>query len=351
MQNKKSEKIFFYSIFILSFVLFVQILWPFATPLILAIILATVFHPLYVCLERLLKKRRALASIFSCVVICIIVIIPLGIFLGLLGKEALELVNWTESNVELAQLENYITGNTFINTKMELFNKAFNTELTVQKITEHLTSIAGKIGPYLYESSRLIGQNIFTLIFNFTLLFFILFYFFRDGKKIIRTLMDVSPLTDNHEHHLIKTFQRVSQGVVWGNVAGAALQGLVGGLAFLIFGLGNALLWGFAFAILSLIPAIGGMLIYVPATLYLYVTDGIIVALGFFLVNFIVSNLVDNILKPKLIESKMKAHPLLVFFSILGGVSVFGVLGLLYGPLIVIIFLTLLEMERTDFKL
>ncbi len=346
--NKNIFHIYFSIVFILSSYLFIKIFWPYLTPFILALIFSVIFHPAYKWFKKQFKNRDAIASIATCFVVILIVIMPIATFLGLVSKEAFDIFEWAKDKLNTEQVELFLTENRWISKQIEYAQGILNIDLSPDQLKNQLGSIGKNVGLFIYEQITKLFSNIFRMVFYFILFIFILFYFFKDGNKIAKKIMDLSPLSDEHELRIINKFKEVGNAVFWGNLVAAFMQGLTGGLGFIFFGLGNGFLWGFIIALLSLIPAVGTLVVAIPAGVYLIIKGKVFSGIGFLIYQVIFSNLIDNVIKPKMIESKMKIHPLLVFFSIMGGVSVFGLLGILYGPLIVTVFLSIVEIYEMD---
>jgi len=169
-----------------------------------------------------------------------------------------------------------------------------------------------------------------------------IFYGLRDGDKLKKALIKISPLDENDEIIIFSKLKEVSRAIFYGNLVSAAAQGFLGGLGFFIFGLGSPVLWGTIMAFLALIPVLGPFLIFIPAAIWMWLTGGNIGIIIVFLVyNIVLVSGVDNILRPIFIGNKIKTHSFLVILSVLGGLSLFGLWGIIYGPVILVTFLTL----------
>ncbi len=348
--RKNIVNYFFLALFLLALYLFIKLFSPFLIPFILAVILVAVFYPWFTGINTFLK-HKGIASLITCTIIVVIVILPLGILLGLLSNEALDLFVWARDKLNKNTIEEIYLNNESLVEYLASIEATFNVDLSPAKITSEIGAISKNIGLFLYAQAREVTSNLVRIIFQFILLIFILFYFFRDGNTILKKFLDISPLKASHEKHLIQTFREVGSAVFWGNLVSALLQGLAASLGFLIFGpRGSIVLIGLATAVVSLVPAVGPLLIFIPGGIYHLVNGNTGMALALIIYGVVISNVLDNIVKPKMIENKIKIHPLLVFFSILGGVQVFGILGILYGPLIVTLFLTLLNIYKSDFE-
>mgnify|MGYP001572074651 FL=1 len=170
-----------------------------------------------------------------------------------------------------------------------------------------------------------------------------LYYLFKDGDKLKTAVVSLSPLQDIHDETIFNKLEVTINSVIRGSLAIALIQGILTAIGFAIFGVPNATLWGSVAAIAALVPGIGTALVLLPAILYLYLSGETLSAVGLLLWGMTAVGLVDNFLGPKLVERGMQLHPFLILLSILGGISFFGPLGFLLGPLILGLLFALLE--------
>ncbi|MFN2454556.1 MAG: AI-2E family transporter [Pyrinomonadaceae bacterium] len=211
-----------------------------------------------------------------------------------------------------------------------------------QYIVERLKGLSGQIaGRTLGIVGGLVG-----IIVEIFFVIFTMFYFFRDGESIRDTLRDVLPLKRAQSHEIFARTRDIISASVYGVVIIAAIQGALGGLAFWVLGLPSALVWGVVMLFLSMIPLAGSFVVWVPAAIFLAVTGHWGKAIILTAWGAVVIGSVDNFLRPKLVGEKTKLHELLIFFSVLGGLQVFGVLGLVIGPVIVAVTLALMDVFR-----
>jgi predicted PurR-regulated permease PerM len=171
----------------------------------------------------------------------------------------------------------------------------------------------------------------------------VLFFILRDSDYFATSVRRISPLSTEQEKLLVERFRSVARAAVLGNLATALAQGSLSGVIFVSLGLPNPILWGALTALLSLVPLVGTALIWVPWTIYLFSTGATVKAIVFLILQVVVVGGIDNILRPWFIRGGVNMHTLVVFFSILGGISYFGLLGMFFGPLIFAIAITLLE--------
>ena len=180
------------------------------------------------------------------------------------------------------------------------------------------------------------------LLLSLSLGLIALFYFFKEGQAIKKYLFSISPLTDKNDNDIFTALKKTINASLKGGLLTAILQGFLVGLAFLIFGLPNAALWGAVGVIAALIPGIGLALIIIPAALYLIIIDKFFLALGFLVVAITLNAVLDNFISPKL-KKGAGLHPLIILFSVLGGISLFGAMGILIGPMIASLLVVLLK--------
>jgi predicted PurR-regulated permease PerM len=193
-------------------------------------------------------------------------------------------------------------------------------------------------------------SNLAAFFMSLFLLIFMVFFMLRDSEKIKAALMDLSPLSKDYEHILLAKIESAIAGVVTGSFLIALIQGLVATVGFTIFGVPNPILWGALTVIAALVPTVGTSLSMIPAVLYLLITGHIGAGIGLLIWGALAVGLIDNVVSPKLVGSKLKMHPLLVLLSIIGGLQAFGFLGFLFGPILMAVFLTLLDIYRTQLK-
>lgn len=341
---------FFFAAFLTVFYLFLKLLKPFLTPLILAVLLAVIFLPLYKKLLRVLRGRKRLAALLMCLLVIFIVVIPFAAFVFLLSEQALNFYQDIRAKIDTNYYQDLFAKNSWILERGQSEFKKYGFEFNLEKQRDSLLQLAQNVGLYMYNQAGVIIGNIFQAVFYFFVIIFLLYYFFKDSRQIAVTLMDLSPLPNKLELKLVQKVAQVGRAVFFGNIVTALVQGFLGGMGFFVFGLSNALFWGTVIAVFSLIPSVGVFIITVPASLFFFIQGKWVIGLIFLAYNVLLVGSIDNVLKPKLIESKINLHPLLVFIGVLGGMLAFGSLGIIYGPLIVTLFVSFVEIYREHFR-
>ena len=177
-----------------------------------------------------------------------------------------------------------------------------------------------------------------------------IFYLFRDGPRLKDYLFQLMPVPKEQLEKVADKFQEMGRAIIVGNGMSGIIQGIFGGLGFFFFGLGSPFLWGTVISFMAFVPIVGATAVFVPATVFIVLTGSTGLGLGYLIYNVCYSSIVEYLVKPKLIGKGMQMNSLLVFVGILGGLKLFGILGIIYGPLIMTVFLTLAEIYRLEYK-
>lgn len=350
--NQRSlQYLFFFAVFVAVAALFVRLFLPFLTPIVLAAVLVAVFWPVFCWMHRRVgEKRRGLAALLTSLIVMLVVIVPLLSFAGLISKAAYDFYITVKDQLTFETAEKFFASDNVIVRELTRWGERLNIRIDLAAAKNQVATMGADAGLFLYHQGSALVSNIVVLVLNFVLMLFVMFYFFRDGRTIIRKMVEISPLPDKREYALLQKFREASSAVFVGNILTAVVQGVLVGIGLAIAGVPSALIWGTVVALLALLPMLGTSLVYVPAGIFVFMQGRPVAAIILVVYSILVQIVFDNYLKPKLIERKIQAHPLLVFFSILGGMQVFGMLGIVYGPLIVSVFLSLLHMYRTEYS-
>ena len=339
---------FFFIIFILSILLLCGVLWPFWQLLILAFLLAGIFRPNYLWLNRWMSPW--LASLLTCGLIVLIVFVPLTFCIGALSTETLNLYQLGRDTNLLAKLQQFLQNNTLaLEVQDVLAGLGINFDPT--DLTGTLTKAAGTIGLFIYTQASIWAANIMSFVLQFLILILVVYFLLMEIDRLLVFLVKLSPLPDEHDDLLLKKFMEIAGAILVVNGISGLFQGVLGGSFFAIMGLKSPVLWGSVMAVLAFLPIFGIGLILMPTAVILLLgghTGQAVITVIFYLA---LSFSVEYLLKPKFVGDQVKMHTLLVFLAILGGMSVFGVLGIIYGPLIVTAFLTLSELYLNEYRL
>jgi len=335
MSQKTTQLIFFIVFTTALLVLLFFILKPYFGVIFIAGVFAVSFYPLYIKLVNKFKGKQSLASLATTILILVFVIVPIAVMSALLLKETVNLYN---SIAIGGGSQNLISqADALVNKLGSVFPPGVvDTQINFELYTRNILNwIMGNFGS--------ISVAIFGGIFNFILMLISLYYLFIFGDRIKKGLIIWSPLPDKYDEEFVQTLKSSVDAVLRGRILVSVAQGIFIGIGFVIFGIGSPILWGFVGGIASLVPVIGTSVVTVPAIAYLFLTNHIGAGIGLLIWAALAVGLVDNFMSVIFLKNKIKVHPLIVLFSILGGVEVLGVIGFLVGPVVVSAFIALMK--------
>lgn len=337
MTPKRLQVISFFLILLLAFLLAVWIIKPFAAIVAFAIILVILFQPINIRLRQRLGSEN-LAALLTLLIFLVIVFIPLAFFGQIIFNEAVHIV------------DRFRDGSLVIHRDQIIQSVPIEVRGVIENFSRDLNSFLNRISSSAFAGFSSLVSNVVNFFLSLAVLLFTMFYLLRDGEKIKKVLMDISPIAARQEHQLIDRIVLSVNGVVKGSFLTALVQGVVATIGFFIFGVSEPLLWGLFTVLAALVPTVGTSIALVPAVIYLLVTGHTGQAIGLTIWGAAAVGLIDNFVGPKLVGSRTQLHPVLVLLSVLGGIQLFGLLGFLIGPIVMAIFIALVEMYRTDFK-
>jgi predicted PurR-regulated permease PerM len=313
------------------------ILLPFAGAVMWAVALAILFTPVYRRLVKPMGGRRNLAAITTLLLATIIVVIPLVVITVYLVDE----ISVVQRMIRSGDIS-------FTNYFQQIVNALPKWALDVLNRfgLGSVEGFVGRVSESALKSSQLIathavsiGQNTFEFLISFGIMLYLLFFLLRDGGDLSKVVRESLPLARPHTHYLLNKFTTVIRATIKGNIAVAAAQGIIGGVAFSILGVQGALLWGVVMGFLSLLPAVGAALIWGPVAVYFLAVGAIGKALTLIFIGVFVIGLVDNILRPLLVGKDTQMPDYIVLLSTIGGIALFGISGFVIGPVIAALFM------------
>lgn len=318
---------------------------PFLVAILSAFVLWQLFKNWYKKTVKFLGGRKSIASLLNCIVILFILIVPFLFVLGLITSEI-------NSLYQAAQKSNW-SFNIGLNSEIPLLK-----DLGFESGKFNFESLASSgafegakgVGSFLLNAIKKTYQGASTFLFATFITFFALYYFFKDGDRMLRKMMNLCPLPNRQERVLVEDFVNISRATLKGSLVIAIVQGALLGLTFWATGVSSPAIWGLIAAVLSLIPLLGVVLVWLPVSIFLFFSGQWIPALIILIIGSTIISTVDNFLRPKLVENETSLHPMLVLLSTLGGLAVFGIMGFLIGPIIIVLFLSLLRIYQSDFQ-
>jgi len=312
---------------------------PFIGVLEWAIVLVIILYPVHVRLTHRIKSR-SWSALLSCLLVLLVVVLPLILLTAAVAEELAKVIPNMPSQIsQLLNSQSSVFGRVteWLQTRLGI-----DTLRTQEFLVEQLKRTSGFL---LGLSWDLLGNIVTGIVKSFFVLF-TMYYLFRDGDEIVRRLPSALPLSIEQGEAIIARIKEVVSASVYGVVTIAALQGLLGGIAFWILGIPSPILWAVLMTFLCMIPLAGSFLVWLPLSIYLMATGHWTKAVLLILWGALVVSTVDNFLRPKLLRNQTRLHELFVFFSVLGGISVFGLLGIVLGPVVLAITIGLLQTFR-----
>lgn len=335
---------FFFALLLLILYGAYLIVSPFIGAITWALILAILVYPIYAWLLRLLRGRATLAAVIVIVSITFLVIAPGIEAAWFLSDEAIELVQLVRTLLSEEGLKEW-AAKPWVQ-QLQSWWSMLSFRLMDYKINwkEALVQGAQASSSFLVGQVRGIAQNVLVFALNFVIALFTLFFLLRDGAEILQRLQRLLPMDREHQERLLKNVVDAVVAVVHGSLVVATVQGLLAGLAYWAAGVPFSLLWGVVTAFVSLLPVGGSALVSIPAALYLFLQGETVraVILLVWCLGFV--GMVDNILKPLLIGNRLGLPVLFLFFGILGGLSLFGAVGIILGPALFALLRALLDL-------
>jgi predicted PurR-regulated permease PerM len=315
-----------------------QIINPFLSSIMWAIVLSILFYPVYALINKYVKFKFA-ASLLTIIIILIILFGPFSYLFYLITQELRSLVGNIESGSfdSLKTFFKHPAANTLIKKALLIFH------ITEQEFQKALVENIAKIGQEFAGFIKIGLGNVVSGTINFIFIILSTFFFLGDGPEFIEKISNFMPFSKKQKERLLQQTKDIIVSTMYGGLTVAAAQGIIGGILFAVLGIPSAVLWGFTMFIASFIPMFGTFIIWGPAAAYLffqglYLKGTIMVLAGVFAISS-----VDNIIRPLVMKGKTKMPILAIFFSILGGIKLFGFVGLIVGPLVFALFVSVFE--------
>lgn len=345
MNENGVQRGFFFALLFAITLAFLWLIRGFLQPIFWAVALGIVVYPVYAWVLTRVRGRESLAAMLSVGVVVIVVILPLiGIAAAVTTEAAAlyERIDTGDVGVE-SLYARAIEGMPRIAALLERFG------LDPARLEAQLSTAAVETSQFIASSALSIGQDTLRIAVFFFLMLYLLFFFLRDGQRLLDGLVRALPLGDKRERHLLGRFAEVSRATIKGTLVVGAVQGTIGGLAFALLGIGAPVLWGVVMALLSILPAVGPALVWVPAAIVLIASQQLLAGLVLIAVGVLVIGLVDNLLRPILVGRDTRMPDYLILLSTLGGLAGFGLAGIIIGPIIAAFFLSVWQMAQEEF--
>ena len=331
------------------------ILKPFIHSIILAFLIGSLIVPLQTKVTRKLKGKNTLSAILLILSIAVIVVVPFLFFLSALVSQALDTLHHLNTWIKSGNLHKIISHpkiHSIVLHIQALAHKLGFTQFDINEIsiTGPIVKVTQYIGQFIISNGSAFLSNVVNMVTQIFIMFFIMFYVVRDYDWIIRKIKDLSPLKEEQEDRILERIRSVARSALLGSLITAFAQGIAGGIGLAIVGI-PGIFWGTMMAFTSLVPVVGTALVWIPSCLYLLLLGHWKSSLFLLLWSLLIVGSIDNFLRPLLMRGVGQMSPFFVFLSIMGGIQYFGLLGLIYGPLILgcaIVMLYIYEAEYSQ---
>ncbi len=330
--------------------LMVELFWTFVTPIVLALVLISIFNPFYRWMLPVCRGHKRAAAFIVMMGIFLVVSIPFSVFVTLLSKQAFLYYETTQSANLFGKVLSHFSSEHPLIEKIHSMAAALGIDISAEKIMTSVTRIVSSFGLMVYENLSQLASNALSIFFNFVVTMLLVYTLFVTGGDLKQYLMDLSPLPIDEKERLVKQFNEISRAVFISNGVVSLTEGILGGLGVYLFGLGPAFFWGVVIAFSAFLPVVGAFIVVIPATFVLAMQGQIGLAIAYLVYNICYLGVLELVVKPRLIGKKNRLNAVFVLLSVLGGIQVFGVLGIFYGPLVVTMFLSLIEIYKEHYR-
>lgn len=352
IKSKFYPRIFFSALFLAIILLGFFIAKPFLPALFTGAIVAYLAYPLYQKISSRIKNKNV-ASLLVAAIIVLVLTVPFISIIGIVSKEAYNTyATLSQQNLGTNFLKITCRDESFWACKSV---KSFVGFLPKDNLDYYLQVTIEKITGFIIRNVSNVLASIPFFLLNFFVMIFVVYYLLKDGDSIAKRIKKILPLKESHKQHVFDRFHHITYAMFYGNISVAIIQGILGAIGFMIFGVPSPVLWGFVMMLFALIPYFGTAIIWLPAALNLIFigylqSDNSFITKGILLIAYgvIVISSIDNILKPKIIGTRANVHPILVLIGVLGGLNLFGFVGLFLGPMMLALLMTFIDIYEEE---
>jgi len=331
-------------------ILFLAMIRQFIMPLILAGIFSALSYPIYLKFEKWFGNRRSPASAVTVIIILCVIIVPLSGLLAIVAAQAVKIGAIAKPWIE-QQISEPVAITNLMQQHMPFYETIIKPfEQYQDQIISKAGELIGSMSSFIIDKFKAATIGTAHMIISVFIMLYCMFFFLIEGDKILKKILYYLPLEDHDERRLLDKFTSITRATLKGTLVIGILQGGLAGLAFAVLGIPSAVFWGTLMAVLSVIPSVGSAIIWAPTVIYLLVTGHIAKGIILFVFCAFVVGSMDNLLRPKLVGKDTEMHELMILFGTLGGIIMFGMVGMIIGPIIAGLFVTVWEIYGLEFK-
>lgn len=345
LDPQKTAKVFLLALAVLISFIFYLMVKGFLIAVFFAAVIGGLAHPLFVKFERWFRGRRRVASVATVLFVFLVIIVPLIGLVGVITAEALQVSErvrpWVAQQMTNPdKLDELLQSIPFVD-RLAPYK---------DQVQAKVGEIAGRAGTFMVGALAATGRGTAVFLFQLFVMLYAMFFFLLDGTRLLDKILYYIPLASVDENRMVSRFLSVSRATLKGTLVIGVVQGVLGGLSFWVVGIDGAVFWATIMAVLSIIPGIGTGLVWVPAVIYLFAAGSPGAAIGLTVWNAAVVGSVDNVLRPWLVGKDTQMPDLLILLGTMGGIVLFGASGIVIGPVIAALFVTVWEIYAESFK-
>ena len=345
MNSIKTNRVILLLLLLVISAIFIAMIRYFLMAIVLAALFSALSMPVFTRFERWFKGHKSLSATMTIGTLLLMVFLPLAALLVVVARQAIRIsriaVPWVQQQIlEPAAFDQQLRSLSFY-PELELYRS---------DIFQKAGELASSTGSILFNTISSFTYSAVSDLFLFFLFLYTMFFFLRDGKQLLAKILSYLPLTQTDQNRLLDKFISVTRATIKGSMVVGVVQGSLAGLALHVAGIESAIFWGTIMSVLSVLPILGSALVWVPAVIYLAATGHYPQAVGVLLFCIIVVGQIDNIIRPILVGRDTQMHELLIFFGTLGGITLFGLFGVILGPIVAALFMTIWEMYGETFS-
>ena len=325
--------------------IFLSMIRQFLTAIFMAGIFSAMAQPLYQWLVRCFRGRKVPASLVTICLIFIVVLLPLSILVGIVTAQAFAVSQSIQPAVE-----RFLSEPTIFSDYLDHIPHFDKIEAYKELILRKAGNFVGTLSQFLIRNLGSGALGTVNFLFMFFIMLYTMFFFLMDGNKLLARILYYLPLQNEEEQQLLARFTSVTRATIKGTIVICILQGGLAGVGFFMAGIKGAAFWGTVMGVLSIIPGIGTGIVWIPAVVFLIASGAYTKGIGLALFCGLVVGSVDNLVRPSLVGKDTQMHDLFILFGTLGGIALFGVVGIIIGPIIAALFVTVWEIYGAVFK-
>jgi len=324
LTNKNKQYIFLFILAIIFYILFL-IIRPFMSAIFASFVLTFALYPLYKLINKKIKNNVLSAAILTLIVL-LLIIVPFAFSANIVAKESVVVYNQIKSRDFSLLISKYFADNS----------------------GELLKTVIDRASFFLVTITSQFILSLPSIILSFFVMIFLTYYLFKDGERFVEIIKKLLPLKSSTKERLSNKFTITTKALIYGILFTAIVQGIIAGIGFYIFNISSPLLLAFVTIMASLIPFIGTALVWFPIGIFQIISGNVFNGLGLIIYGSLIISTIDNFIKPKFIEKKANIHPAIVLLGLLGGIKVFGFMGIFIGPLFLTLIVEMFKIRSGD---